>query len=83
MIRLIVAHDRQRGIAKQGFQPWKIPEDETYFSEKTKSCGGIILLGSTTYKTLKGPLPDRKNYVLTSDKTPIDGVELVLIKIFG
>jgi dihydrofolate reductase len=77
MIRLIVAHDRQRGIAKQGFQPWKIPEDETYFSEKTKSCGGIILLGSTTYKTLKGPLPDRKNYVLTSDKTPIDGVELV------
>lgn len=77
MIRLIVAHDRQRGIAKQGFQPWKIPDDESYFSKKTKSCGGVVLVGSTTFKTLKGPLEGRKNYVLTSDNTPIDGVELV------
>jgi dihydrofolate reductase len=77
MIRLIVAHDRQRGIAKQGFQPWYIPEDEAYFADKTKSAGAAVLMGSTTYKTLKGPLPDRTNYVLTSDKTPIDGVELV------
>lgn len=77
MIRLIVAYDRQRGIAKQGFQPWKIPEDGTYFSQMTKSLGGNILVGSTTFKTLKGPLAGRTNYVLTSDKTPIDGVELV------
>jgi dihydrofolate reductase len=77
MIRMIVAHDRQRGIAKQGFQPWKIPQDEKYFSEKTKSFGAVILVGNTTFKTLNGPLPGRKNYVLTSNKTPIDGVELV------
>lgn len=77
MIRLIVAYDRQQGIAKQGFQPWKIPEDETYFSEMTKSLGGTILIGSTTFKTLKGPLSGRKNYVLTTDNTEIEGVELV------
>ena len=77
MIRMIVAYDRQRGLGKQGFQPWKIPEDEAYFAEKTKSLGATIIVGSTTYKTFKGPLVDRNNYVLTSDKTPIEGVELV------
>ncbi|MEO7364186.1 MAG: dihydrofolate reductase [Candidatus Saccharimonadales bacterium] len=77
MIRLIVAYDRQRGIAKQGFQPWAIPEDEAYFADKTKSSGAQVLMGSTTYKTLKGPLPGRRNFVLTSDKSPVDGTELV------
>jgi dihydrofolate reductase len=77
MIRLIVACDRQQGMAKDGFQPWKIPEDEAYFAEMTKSYGGKILVGSTTFRTFKVPLPGRTNYVLTSDKTPIEGVELV------
>ena len=77
MIRLIAAFDRQRGIAKQGFMPWNIPTDLAYFATKTKSGGGTILVGSTTFRTFKAPLADRKNYVLTSDKTPIEGVELV------
>lgn len=77
MIRLIAAIDRKRGVAKQGFQPWYIPEDSRYFVEQTKSYGGSVLIGSTTYKMLTGPLKDRNNYVLTRDKTPIEGVELV------
>jgi len=77
MIRLIVAFDRQQGLAKQGIVPWNIPEDMAYFADKTKSGGGTILTGSTTFKTLKGPLPERKTYVLTSDEAPIEGVELV------
>lgn len=77
MIRLIVAYDRQRGIAKHGYQPWSIPDDEAYFAAKTKSAGAEILVGSVTYKTFDGPLKDRKNYVLTRDKTAIEGVELV------
>ena len=77
MIRLIVAYDRKRGIAKKGIMPWNIPDDEAYFTAKTKSGGGETLTGSTTYKTFKGPLVERKNYVLTSEKTPIEGVELV------
>ncbi|MDB5164741.1 MAG: dihydrofolate reductase [Candidatus Saccharibacteria bacterium] len=77
MIRLIVAIDRKRGIAKQGFQPWYIPEDEQYFSEQTKSLGAEILVGSTTYKTFGGPLPERQNHVLTSNRTPLDGAHLV------
>lgn len=77
MNRLIVAIDRKRGLAKQGFQPWHIPEDEQFFTEQTKRYGGIALIGSTTFKTFKGPLADRQNYVLTRDKEPIEGVELV------
>jgi dihydrofolate reductase len=77
MIRLIVAIDRKQGLAKQGFQPWYIPQDEHYFTDKTKDFGGNVLVGSTTFRTFKGPLSDRQNYVLTRDKEPIEGVELV------
>lgn len=77
MIRLIAAIDRKRGLAKQGFQPWYIPDDEAYFTEQTGAHGGIVLVGSTTYKTFKGPLAGRKNYVLTRDTKPIEGVTLV------
>jgi dihydrofolate reductase len=77
MIRLIAAIDRKQGIGKHGGQPWYIPEDERYFSEKTKSYGGDILVGSTTFKTFKGPLPDRQNFVLTRHDEPLAGATLV------
>jgi dihydrofolate reductase len=78
MFRLIAAVDRKLGIAKQGFQPWYIPDDEQYFTDQTKSHGGNVLVGSTTYKTFGGkPLEGRQNYVLTHDKTPIEGANLI------
>jgi dihydrofolate reductase len=77
MIRLIVAVDNMRGIAKHGFQPWHIPDDVAYFNEHTKSYGGDVLLGSTTYKTLNEPLAGRQNYVLTHNKEPIEGAQVV------
>ncbi|MEK7059278.1 MAG: dihydrofolate reductase [Patescibacteria group bacterium] len=77
MIRLIVAIDRKRGIAKDGVQPWKIPEDEQYFASQTKTHGGVVLIGSSTFKTFKGPLKDRQNFVLTHAQEPIQGATLV------
>lgn len=77
MIRLIVAVDRMRGIAKEGFQPWHIPDDVEYFNKHTKGQGGEVLIGSVTFKTFSEPLADRHNYVLTRDKQPIDGAETV------
>ena len=77
MIRLIVACDRKLGMAKRGFQPWYIPEDEQYFTDQTKSLGGIVLVGHTTFKTFHGPLAGRENYVLTRHDTPIKGVHIV------
>jgi len=78
MIRLIAAIDRRRGIGKNGLIPWKIPEDEQYFTDQTKTHGGNVLTGSATYhKTYRGPLAGRQNYILTHNKKPIKGVTLV------
>jgi dihydrofolate reductase len=76
-MRLIVACDRKRGMAKRGFQPWYIPEDEKYFTDQTKSLGGIVLVGNTTFKTFHGPLAGRENYILTRHDTMIKGVHVV------
>lgn len=78
MNRLIVAVDRKLGLAKRGFQPWYIPNDERYFKEQTKSHGGDVLIGKTTFQGFKnGPLSGRQNYVLTHSTEPIEGVTLV------
>ena len=79
MIRLIAAVDRKLGLAKKGIIPWYIPEDERYFTDQTKTHGGHVLTGITTFKNTytHGPLAGRQNYILTHDKTPIEGVTLV------
>jgi len=66
MIRLIVAVDQRMGIAKDGVQPWKLPTDEAYFNTMTKQYGAVVVMGRTTHEVISRPLPDRKNYVLTS-----------------
>lgn len=79
MIRLIAAIDSKRGIAKDGGMPWKIPEDEAYFTEETKKYGGNVLSGSTTFREAykSKPLAGRQNYILTHDDSPIAGVTLI------
>jgi dihydrofolate reductase len=79
MIRLIAAIDRKMGIAKKGFRPWKIPEDEEYFKNQTSSLGGRVLTGNTTFKTAYGnqPLSGRQNYILTHSTEAIEGAIVV------
>lgn len=79
MIRFIVALDRKRGVAKHGYMPWSIPEDEAYFTDKTKSLGGNVLTGGITFREayLGKPLNDRRNFILTRDTQPIEGAEVV------
>lgn len=78
MIRFIAAIDRKRGLAKHGFMPWHIPEDEQYFTDQTKSLGGNVLTGGVTFRqTYHGPLRDRQNFILTHDPAPIPGATVV------
>lgn len=79
MIRLIAAIDRKRGIAKHGYLPWYLPEDERFFTEQTKTHGGHVLTGGITFRnTYKGrPLKGRHNYILTHDPRPIKGAVAV------
>jgi dihydrofolate reductase len=79
MIRLIAALDRSRGMAKNGIMPWNIPDDEAYFTAKTKSLGGNVLTGGVTFReAYKGkPLADRQNFILTHGADPIEGATVV------
>ncbi|HEX4774232.1 MAG TPA: dihydrofolate reductase, partial [Candidatus Saccharimonadales bacterium] len=79
MIRLISAIDHKRGLAKHGYMPWYIPQDEQYFTDQTKSFGSNVLSGGVTFRdTYHGrPLVDRQNFILTRDLTPIPGATAV------
>lgn len=78
MIRHIVAIDQKRGIAKDGVQPWKLPGDEQYFSDMTKTDGAIVLMGRTTFEVIGRPLPGRQNFVATRKPGyEADGVTIV------
>jgi dihydrofolate reductase len=77
MIRHIVALDQKYGMAKNGGQPWNIPDDSQYFRDQTRSHGGQVLVGMTTFKTFDHPLSQRTNFVVTHQQEPIAGATLV------
>lgn len=81
MINLIWAMDENNLVGNGDKIPWHIKEDLIYYKSKTK--GQVVLMGDTTYYSLKGyykdkPLPYGKIYVATIDKNlVIDGVIMV------
>ena len=63
---MIAAVDKNRGIAKEGNIPWKLPEDTQYFKDKTTN--NTVVMGSSTFYTLPShpkPLPNRYNIIVT------------------
>lgn len=61
----IVAVDRNLAIGKDGKLPWHYSPDMKFFKETT--IGNIVVMGRRTWLTLKGPLKDRTNLVLSRD----------------
>jgi dihydrofolate reductase len=61
----IVAIDRNFAIGKGGRLPWHYSADMKFFKETT--IGNSVVMGRRTWLTLKGPLKDRRNIVLTRD----------------
>lgn len=62
-INIIVAYSRDYIIGNEGKMPWHIPSDLAYFKETT--MGSPVIMGHTTWNSLKGPLPGRLNIVLS------------------
>jgi len=62
----IVAVDRNLAIGKGGKLPWHYSADMKFFKETT--IGNAVVMGRRTWLTLKGPLPDRQNIVLSRDQ---------------
>ena len=61
----IVAIDRNLAIGKGGKLPWHYSADMKFFKETT--IGNTVVMGRRTWLTLKGPLKDRTNVVLSRD----------------
>ncbi len=63
---IIVALAKNRGIGKNNDLLWYISDDLKRFKRIT--TGNTIIMGRNTFKSLpKGPLPNRKNIVITDN----------------
>jgi len=65
MIIGIVAIDRNFAIGKGGKLPWHYSADMKFFKETT--TGNAVVMGRRTWLTLKAPLKNRVNIVLTRE----------------
>ncbi|MBC7979279.1 MAG: dihydrofolate reductase [Armatimonadetes bacterium] len=72
----IVAMGPDRVIGRDGKLPWHLPEDLAFFKKTT--LGHPILMGRKTFESIGKPLPKRKNFVLTRDRSwHCEGVEVI------
>lgn len=68
ILTIVVAHDPNLVIGKQGGLPWRYPEDLKHF--KNTTLGGTMIMGRGVFEELNEiPLPGRKNIVLSRSKT--------------
>lgn len=69
MIIGIVAVDSNQGIGFEGKLPWpRLDADLQWFKDSTKN--NVVIMGSITWKSLKNPLPNRVNVVVSSTLQP-------------
>lgn len=65
MIKIIVAHDENRGIGKDNKIPWHIPEEFKFF--KSTTTGNCCVMGRKTWDSLPfKPLKNRCNIVVSN-----------------
>ena len=68
MINVIVAHDLNGIIGKDGKIPWNIRGEQKQFKQLTTN--NIVIMGRKTYEDIGHPLPNKENIVIS--KTLID-----------
>lgn len=65
-LSLVVAHDLDGVIGRDGDLPWRLPNDLQQFRRLT--LGNTVLMGRRTWDSLpRKPLPGRDNWVLSRD----------------
>lgn len=75
-MKAIVAVSDNWGIGNDNELLFHIQEDMRFF--KNMTSGHSVVMGHNTYKSIGKPLPNRKNYVLSRDKSlSIDGVTVI------
>lgn len=71
----VVARDRRGVIGRGGALPWHLPADLRHFRELT--IGKSVIMGRTTFESLRAPLKGRRNIVLSRGASilSVPGVE--------
>ena len=64
---MIWAQDVTGVLGADGGMLWRVPADFAHFKATTMGCG--LVMGRTTWDSLGGPLPGRRNVVLTRDRS--------------
>jgi dihydrofolate reductase len=76
MISIIVAYAHGRVIGREGRIPWHLPDDLQHFKHIT--TGHTVVMGRKTYESIRHPLSERRNIVLTHNDEPAGaGIEVV------
>jgi len=78
MIHGIVAIDRNFAIGKGGKLPWHYSADMRFFKQTT--VGNMVVMGRRTWLTLKAPLKDRTNIVLSRDANLAANDSMVMMR---
>src|SRR3989344_7928909 len=75
MITIIAAMTKESHvIGKNNWLPWNIPEELKHFRELTQ--GGTVIMGRKTYDSIKRPMPNRNNIVVSRSTIKIPLVEV-------
>ena len=62
-LSIVCALAKNRVIGRDNQLPWRLPADLAYFKKLT--LGHPVIMGRRTWESLKGPLPQRENIVVT------------------
>ena len=66
IVSMVLAASENHVIGKDGDLPWRLPADLRFFKQLT--TGHTIIMGRKTFDSIKKPLPNRRNVVITRQK---------------
>jgi len=74
VISHVVAMSNNNVIGVNNKLPWQLKDDLEHFKEYT--TGKIIIMGRKTFESIGRPLPNRQNYVISSNLREVDGISI-------
>ncbi len=74
VISHVVAMSNNNVIGVNNKLPWQLKDDLEHFKEYT--TGKIIVMGRKTFESIGRPLPNRQNFVISSNLREIDGISI-------
>ncbi|QPT00696.1 dihydrofolate reductase [Staphylococcus equorum] len=75
-LSILVAHDQQCVIGVDNTLPWHLPNDLKHV--KKLSTNHTLVMGRATFDSIGKPLPNRRNVVLTRNKSfQHEGVDVI------